>query len=372
MTSRLRLVSVSATPLTVPLREPFVIATARMDTTRAALVRVVVERTDQSEQAEGIGEAAALPPVTLEDQPDILRAVESRTPGLVDEVIDVPEGVDALLDELFADHPVTRAGVQCAILDAAARLDGVPLHRWLGGTDPAPALHTDITIPIATSERMAELGRAYRERGFDRFKVKVGRRLEADREALLAIHAAVPDARFRLDANEGYRARDALALLDAVLEAGLAVECFEQPCRRDDVAGMAEVTARSAVPVVADESVRSLADLEAVAKAGAAHAANLKLVKMGGPLGAVAVARRAGELGLRLMAGAMVETRLGLTAMAHVIAAIGGVDWVDLDTAFLLTDDPFRGGYRSDGPELTLLDAPGLGCAYKSVSSREF
>ena len=363
MSASVRVASLSATPLSVPLREPFVIATARMDATRAALVRVVLERPDGSEQAEGLGEAAALPPVTLEDQPDILRAIESRAPGIVDELVEVPGGVQPLLAELLSDHPVTRAGVQCAILDAAARLAGRPLYRWLGGPEAPPPLRTDITIPIAGTERMAELGRAYHERGFTSFKVKVGRNRERDLEALLAIHRAVPDASFRLDANEGYRAAGAVALLDALLDAGLTVECFEQPCRRDDLAGMVEVTERSAVPVVADESVRTLDDLETVAREGAAHAANLKLVKMGGPLEALAIGRRARALGLGLMAGAMVETRLGLTAMAHVITALGGVDWVDLDTAMLLTDDPFTGGYDLEGPELTLRDAPGLGCA---------
>ena len=63
------------------------------------------------------------------------------------------------------------------------------------------------------------------------------------------------------------------------------------------------------------------------------------------------------------MAGAMVETRVGLLAMAHVVAALGGVDWVDLDTAFLLADDPFEGGWSCDGPRIRLDAAAGLGVA---------
>ena len=61
----------------------------------------------------------------------------------------------------------------------------------------------------------------------------------------------------------------------------------------------------------------------------------------------------------------MVETRVGLLAMAHVVAALGGVDWVDLDTAFLLTDDPFDGGWTWDGPRLRLAADPGLGVAVR-------
>jgi L-alanine-DL-glutamate epimerase-like enolase superfamily enzyme len=57
----------------------------------------------------------------------------------------------------------------------------------------------------------------------------------------------------------------------------------------------------------------------------------------------------------------MVETRVGIATMAHVVAALGGVDWVDLDTAFLLADDPFAGGYAAAGATLTLTSGAGTG-----------
>ena len=87
--------------------------------------------------------------------------------------------------------------------------------------------------------------------------------------------------------------------------------------------------------------------LTELVKARAAHGVNLKLAKLGGPVSAMALAARARAAGMRLMAGAMVETRVGLLAMAHVVAALGGVDWVDLDTAFLLAAIcSLRGGRR--------------------------
>ncbi len=104
---------------------------------------------------------------------------------------------------------------------------------------------------------MAANARAHRSAGFTCFKVKVGRDWRADLASLRAVAAAVPDARFGLDANAGFAAHDALALLDATLLTACTIECFEQPCAADDLAGMAEVAARSAVPVVADESFRS-------------------------------------------------------------------------------------------------------------------
>jgi L-Ala-D/L-Glu epimerase len=64
---------------------------------------------------------------------------------------------------------------------------------------------------------------------------------------------------------------------------------------------------------------------------------------------------------LHVMTGGMVETRLGMTAAAHVACAVGGVEYVDLDTAWLLAGDPYEGGYEADGPHYTMPNAPGLG-----------
>jgi L-alanine-DL-glutamate epimerase-like enolase superfamily enzyme len=355
-----RVVALEAAPLSVPLREPFVIATGRMDATRAALVTATVEDA-AGRRAVGLGEAAALPPVTHEDQPELLRLVADARPRLVGAALPTLADAEAVAAAALPGSPVARAGVAAALADAWARLAGAPLFSLLGGVAPPPALETDITLPIGEARYVAGLAASYRAAGFRCFKVKIGRDLEADHAALRAVATAVPDARFRLDANAGFTSREALTLLDRVVGDGLALECFEQPCARDDLAGMAEVTARSPAPVVADESFRGAEDLERLCAARAASAVNLKLVKLGGPVAAVALGRAARARGLGLMAGAMVETRVGIATMAHVVAALGGVDWVDLDTAFLLADDPFAGGYAAAGATLTLTSGAGTG-----------
>jgi L-alanine-DL-glutamate epimerase-like enolase superfamily enzyme len=262
------------------------------------------------------------------------------------------EELSALLDGLgWQARPVARAGLECALLDAWARLLDLPLCTFLTGAAPRTVI-TDITLPIAAPRHMVDLAVRYRAQGFQVFKVKVGKSSADDLRALTAIAAAVPDARFRLDANAAFSADEALWLLAQLRASGLRLECFEQPCARDDLAGMARVSAACAFPVLADESVRTLAELERVHAERAAQGVNLKLVKSGGVLAALAIGQRARELGMRVMCGGMVETRLGMTAMGHVACALGGVDYVDLDTAFLLASDPFRGGYASEGPAL--------------------
>jgi L-alanine-DL-glutamate epimerase-like enolase superfamily enzyme len=364
--SPVNIVSVAGEPLSVALREPFVIATGRMDVTRAVLVRAVVEDAS-GRRATGFGEAAALPPVTFEDQPDLLARIALARETLQDTHLVTLADATATVERALPDSAVARAGVQTAIMDAWTRLGGTPLWQVLEG---GPALGsrrkpesmlTDITLPISEPAHMSRLAAHHRAAGFTCFKVKVGRDWRADRASLRAVAAAVPDARFRLDANAGFTATDALALLDGVLSDGLVIECYEQPCATNDLDGMAVVTARATIPVVADESFRGAADLDRLLATGAASAVNLKLAKLGGPLPALALARQARAAGLRLMAGAMVETRVGLLAMAHVVAALGGVDWVDLDTAFLLKDDPFEGGWTVDGARIDLTGEPGLG-----------
>jgi L-alanine-DL-glutamate epimerase-like enolase superfamily enzyme len=207
---------------------------------------------------------------------------------------------------------------------------------------------------------MMELAMNHRARGFRCFKVKVGKSFDDDVRALLGVHARVPDATFRLDANEGFTASQALELVQAARAAGLTLECFEQPCAREDLEGMAKVAREAGVCVLADESVRDAADLARVIEAGAAHGVNLKLAKSGGLLASLELGRKARAAGLQVMCGGMVETRLGMTAMAHVSCALEQVEFIDLDTAFLLAEDPFDGGYRARGAELELTPGPGF------------
>lgn len=372
-----RIVGIETIPLSVPLCEPFVIATGRVDVTRAAQVKIVLRNEVTGQTAWGLGEGAALWPVTVEDQPQVLAALDVAMKFLSGTTFSLPavDGVTpldlremqectALLDAAIPTSPVARAAVETALCDAWARAVGLPLRTLFGGAVGAATktLESDITIPIADPAQMAERAREWAKIGFTHFKVKVGKHLDADIAALLAIHEAVPGARFRIDANAGFSAEAAIRLVRAVEAKQLVVECYEQPCGQDQLDAMAIVTAALDIPIIADESVKRLEDLEKVIAAKAADGVNLKLVKSGGPLGCLAIGRRAKERGMPLMIGGMVETRLGMTAGAHVAAALGGVEFVDLDTAWLLAADPYEGrGYTAVGPRYVLPDEPGLG-----------
>ena len=117
--------AIDVEPLSIPLREPFVIATGRIDTTRAALVRATLED-DQGRRATGLGEAAALPPVTREDQPELLAAIAAAAPGAARRRRRAARTTSPRWSRARCrGSRVARAGVEAAILDAL----GAPRRR---------------------------------------------------------------------------------------------------------------------------------------------------------------------------------------------------------------------------------------------------
>ena len=190
---------------------------------------------------DGLGEAAALPPVTREDQPELLAEIAAAAAGAAraPSIADGDAGGAASTRALLPGARGARGRRGGDPRRARRALAGVPLYARCSGAAaprrPSSSRTSRCRSRIRSGWRRAR--RAHRRAGFTCFKVKVGRDWRADLASLRAVAAAVPDARFRLDANAGFAARDALALLDAALADGLAIECFEQPCAADDLRG---------------------------------------------------------------------------------------------------------------------------------------
>ena len=118
----------------------------------------------------------------------------------------------------------------------------------------------------------------------------------------------------------------------------LGVELIEQPFPARQLPQLRWLQERSPIPIVADESAVTIDDLDALV--GVVAGVNVKLTKCGGVGPALAMMRRARELGFRVMLGCMEETSVGIAAAA---ALAGLADWVDLDGNLLLARDPFEG-----------------------------
>jgi len=342
-----RIAAISAERVDLTMRRPFESALRR--TTVAELVRVTARLHGGQE---GRGEAAPAAYVTGEDAAGLQLAVAAATAALVDEPVDRPRAWMARLREALPDHATGRAAVEAALLDALATSCGLPLWRWLGGA--TPTVVSDLSIPLLPPEEAAVVAQQAVADGFRRLKIKVGGPSRDEDDARVrAIAAAAPGVPLRLDGNQGFQPEGALAFVNALLAAGVLVEILEQPVDRSDWEGLAEVTRRSPVPVIADEAVLTPEDAIRIAASGAAHGINVKLAKSG-ILGSLAIIAIAQAARLRLMLGCMLESDWGIRTAVHLACGTGAFDYLDLDSHLLIGQQPPFFEFRQSGETLSV------------------
>ncbi len=261
-----------------------------------------------------------------------------------------------------AGNEAAKAAVDVALHDLAARRLGVPLVRLLGGSELS--VPTDVTLSAGDADSLAAAARDRVGEGFAVLKVKVGLDAAGDIERVRAVRDAVgPVPRIRLDANQGWTPREAVRVLRGIEDAGLDVELVEQPVPGWDLDGLAWVSDRVNVPILADEAVFGVRDLVEVIRRRAASMVNVKLAKSGGLAAARTLLDLAEEHGMGTLVGSMMESPVGVTAAASLAAAYGTTAVSDLDAAWWLASSPVRGGLRYAGATVLLPDAPGLGIA---------
>lgn len=255
---------------------------------------------------------------------------------------------EAAVEHAAGRNPAARAALSTALHDLAGRQLGVPVWK-LWGLDPVmPASSFTIGIdePATMVQRLEEAA------SYPIIKVKVGS--PDDRTVLERIRKHVPGKTIRIDANTNWSLKQAVALLPLLEE--LDIELIEQPFKADDIDSFRILRERSAIPVIADESCRTTADIPRLA--GAVDGINIKLEKCGSLREAVRMVNVARAHHLRVMVGCMLCSTLGIAA-AMQIAPL--VDWTDLDGAALLDVDPFAGPSLAADGSLTLNSGPGLG-----------
>ena len=341
--------SIAVEPLTIPLLEPFTIATGSISEARNVLITVTLR-----DGSTGYGECAPFPPSTGESQETALAAARG--------CIELLRGRDAsswrtlskLIQSVYYAQMTVCTGMEMAILDALTRAYDIPLYIFLGGA--TTSVETDMSIPMVTPEHAYDLAQDAVKRGITRIKIKVGgdlrefaplaRKQDADR--VEAVRSAAPQLGIILDANQGYTASQALLCLEALDDRDIRPLLMEQPVHKDDYEGLRYVTQHTSVPVAADESASNAAAVARLIKMGAVNVVNIKLMKAG-ILGALDIAALCHVNHIGLMMGAMIESRLAIAAAAHLAAGLGGFSFIDLDTPMLLAEDPFTGGYEQRG-----------------------
>lgn len=328
--------TLTVSPLDLPLKHPFKIARGEEIVAGTALVRV------RSGDREGIGEATP-----IERYGESVETIAAFFKGYRPSADD-PYLLETLLDPGIP--PAARAGFDLALHDLIGKELGKPLYALLG-LDPRETPVTSFTIGIADPEttlrKLAEIG------DHPVLKVKLGLGTPMEQIETIASIRERYTGTIRIDANEGWTIESAQAILREL--GRFDIEFCEQPIPAGSPQGLRAVREASPIPIVTDEDSLDANDLPKLY--GCVDGINVKLAKCGGIRGALAMIHTARALGMKVMLGCMVESSLAATAAAHISPL---VDWADIDGPFLINDDPFT-GVTYDNGKLVLPEGPGLG-----------
>ena len=266
----------------------------------------------------------------------------------------------------------TRSAFDMALYDIAAKAADMPLYQYLGGglldTHGQPrVLRTDLTIgQLATVEETVAEAQEILDQNFDAIKMKVGRPGLQDVAHVAAVRElAGPDIAIKVDSNQGWDYPTAVANINAMKP--LNLQYSEQPLAAWDHANMARLRDKVDLPICADESVFTDKDALKLVNAGAADYLNIKLGKAGGIHTGLKINAIAEAAGCKCMIGCFGESRLALSAAAHLAMAKPNIVFLDLDSAFTFKTDPVLGGIVYDekvGGVIHLPDANGHGASF--------
>ena len=323
--------------ITLKLHNPFRLSTGVSTTRRAYWIRLA--------NNEGWGEGTIPPYYNIKDD-----EMTSFWDTASQQEVPFPDDLDEISTWIGQAGPApARAALDLALHDRIGKKLNLPLYKLLGLPKPAPVT-TAFTISISSLEEMAQMAADHPQ--YPIIKLKLGSDDDIGRVA--AVRNARPDVRLYVDANAGWSPDEAVKLAAAL--APYHIEMIEQPVPGGDIEGLGYVQKHTDIPIVADESVQSIDDIDALAKVGV-QGINLKLMKLGGLAPALQMLKRGRELGLKIMLGCMAETSLGVTAMVHLTA---WADWIDLDAPLLISNDPFE-GITYDDAQIQLPDRSGIG-----------
>jgi L-alanine-DL-glutamate epimerase-like enolase superfamily enzyme len=345
---------VEVVPVELKLRLPY---RAAAHPTEVDRIHCVFIRVDTREGRTAWGCAAFDPVLTGETPEQVLHACQACADRARDLNPLNTEFALAVLHPLTEGTPSARCAFDIAFYDLLGLAAGLPLHRLLGGY--RYRIQTSITLGLLPAKETVEQARDRARQGFRILKLKGGLDPDEDVRRLQAVSDALPELMLRLDAEQGYTVQQALDVARAL--AG-KVEMLEQPTPAGDLKALADVTRRSPVPILADESLTGPASALEIAGQRAAHGLNVKVSTCGGlhcgrQVDAIARAAR-----MATMVGCINEPALLIAAGLGLALSSPNVRYGDLDGHFDIEGDPTRAAFTFEDGWLVARDVPGLGC----------
>lgn len=258
------------------------------------------------------------------------------------------EEIGAYLDSLAPGNPNIKAAIDIALHDLQGKLEGKPCYSYFN-SKPDLMPPTAITIGMDTPEVILQKVKDAEPASI--LKVKLGG--DADKILIETIRS-VCDKPLFVDANQGWKDRsEAIEMVHWLQEQGVLL--IEQPMDKNNWEDNAWVTQHSPIPILGDEAIQRLGDIEKAQ--GVYHGINIKLMKSAGMHEAFQMIQKARELDLKILIGCMSETSCATLAAAALAPLC---DWADLDGPFLTKNNPFPNPEFKHG-KWVLNDLPGLG-----------
>ena len=277
-----------------------------------------------------IGETVETPKITGDTHTQIMAELESDVPGLI---------IGKEISEAIRDIKESNlTGSTKAAVDIA-------LNSMIGkGAHKGISVATDVTIPITSIENLPALVSDRVAAGFTYFKVKANSEPVIDLiSKLILINELTPSgSHIRIDANQAWNFEHTAEVLAAIAESGLLIDYLEQPTPARDLAALAKVKAISSIPIMADESCFTPADLTELIALNAMDLVNLKLLKSGGLTVAREMAIRAAAAGIGVCVGSMMEGDQSLSAAATLAREVAPDLVHDLDASWWAKESHLR------------------------------
>jgi L-alanine-DL-glutamate epimerase-like enolase superfamily enzyme len=249
------------------------------------------------------------------------------------------------------------AMVDMALLDLASKKLDAPLYQFLGGY--RHSIPTSITIGILPIDETLKIAEGYVKDGFFILKIKGGLSVEEDIEKMIRLRERLPSTQLRFDGNQGYTVAQALQFFEATKK--VDIEIFEQPSKvgMDEMLG--QITKETNIPVMADESIKTLKDTFRLAQNERVDMMNIKIMKVGGIMEAMHINSVAKSANMETMVGCIDECRLGISAGLHFALSRVNIKYADLDGHLDMLNDPFKNLFTLDKGILYPNDKAGLG-----------
>lgn len=357
--TELKITKIEIFKLNVPLKEPFIISLGVINNANSIALKIHTNM----EGLYGVGEGNPYVFIVGETQESDFELAKMLAKLIIGKnPLEIEERLQDI-EKVLKFNPTIKSAFDMALYDITGKFAKLPLYALWGGKNNRE-IFTDMTVSIGTPEKMAADALAFKKAGFPAIKVKLGDNTKNDVARIKAIREAIGyELPVRIDANQGWDTLTAINSLNAL--AKFDIEHCEEPIPRWNNSDLAYVRSKSPISIMADESLFDHHDAYRLASMQACDFFNIKLSKSGGLNTALKIVAVAEAAGIKSQVGCMSETRLGLTALAHLVVARKNIVHFDLDSALMLADDPVRGGisYLGSG-RVAVPDAPGIGADF--------